>query len=118
MGERACAGAGLEEEAKGGMCGRGGCTRRPPFRVRPPLGRWGVARRFAYTQGSKAALCAGLKSRVRTAWRHFKEMISRVLENLPILPSPLVGRNACSPGKAGARAATRYQLATARASGG
>ena len=52
--------------------------------------KWGVARRFACTSPSKAALCAGLKSGIRTAWRHFKEMISRVLENQPIFRFPRI----------------------------
>ena len=32
-------------------------SRRPLFRKRPPLGRWGVTRKFAYTPPSKAGLC-------------------------------------------------------------
>ena len=34
----------------------------------------------------------GLKSRVRTALGHFKEMISRVLENLPVFRFPAHSR--------------------------
>ena len=32
-------------------------SRRPLFRKRPPLGRWGVTRKFAYASPSKAGLC-------------------------------------------------------------
>ena len=92
MGERACAGAGLEEEAKGGMCGRGGCTRRPPFRVRPPLGRWGVARRFASPKPSKAALRAWPQVTGTDCAGALKGMISRVLENLPVFRFPAHSR--------------------------
>ena len=81
--------------------------------------------------GSRPALGAALESE-RDALGLLAESHSNFLENessrqgkagalwetaFPRL-SPLVGRNVCSPGKAGARAATRYQLATARASGG
>ena len=51
-----------------------------------------VTREFACTQASKAALCAGLKSRVRPEGVVFKEMISRVLENLPVFRFPAHSR--------------------------
>ena len=62
-----------------------GCARRrrrPLFRERPPRGRLsrllGLLARSVY----KAALCAGLESRVRTAEVWQKEIFSRVLDFL------------------------------------
>ena len=39
------------------MSGLKAGSRRPLFRKRPPLGRWGVTRKFACTLPSKAGLC-------------------------------------------------------------
>ena len=41
-------------------------------------------------KADKAALCAGLKSRVRTAESGFKEMIARVLDFLPKIRFPRI----------------------------
>ena len=72
--------------AQGGALGRVAQRRkdirRPPLRVRPPRGR-GTGREGLLAQrADKAALCAGLESRVRPAkvWR--KEIFSRVLDFL------------------------------------
>ena len=71
---------------------RGAASRRPPLRVRPPLGRWGVARRFACPKPSKAGLCPWPQVTGTDCAGALKEMISRVLENLPVFRLPAHSR--------------------------
>jgi len=47
----------LSDSSRRGMEWRKAGSRRPLFRKRPPLGRWGVTREFACASPSKAGLC-------------------------------------------------------------
>ena len=94
---------------------REAASRRPPLRVRPPLGRWGVAHEFTCTQGSKAGLCPWPLVTGTDCAGALKEMISRVLDSLAGNPLSRAFARVRKKGNVGCRSlGTRRALALPR----
>ena len=106
---------GAPRSAEGEECGLATASRRPPFRVRPPLGRWEWRVGLRTHKPLRPRFALGLKSRVRPARVVFKEMISRVLDSLAGNPLSRAFARVRKKGNVGCRSlGTRRALALLR----